>query len=628
MTKQNISTIIVFIAIFIASILFINQDKNNRIDSYIKQQHKSINNQFNVINDEKYQLAQIIYNDVISDKNTLSILENVTKTNSQQKLSELRDNLYKNMHKKYLQWKLFGVKQLHFHLKDNISFLRMHKPEKFGDDLTTIRESIHLTNQLKIPEKGFEMGKVVSGFRYVFPIFALDGNHVGSVEASISTEAFREELANSFHSRINFIISKDVVDKKSFKGAISKKYKLTAISDQFYAPIDQKTNSLKIPGNILTKIQEGLLKGNVFSVYFKHNKLYKIITFYPIKNIKDKKTVAYFVKYSNSTFINNLYKDFYIITFMIFILLFAIIIYIYNNNIFKHKLSHSLEQISKQKEELSHTVHELEEQNIQIANQIEDARKKDNLIADQSRLASLGEMIGNIAHQWRQPLSAISTTASGLSVQHELGILDQKELSPSLGKIVDKTLFLSQTIEDFRNFIEGKKEDVEFDVSSAIDSAFSVVDSSISNHHITIIKNYKENMRISNYKNEFIQAILNIINNAKDALDDGIRPIDERFLFVELTKQNDLVHITFQDNANGIPNDIITKIFEPYFTTKHQSQGTGLGLYMTYKIIAQSMQGTIDVENTHFTHNEKEYFGAKFTITLPMNLEKEEEGII
>jgi len=622
-SKQNIITIIFFTIIFMISITFINQDKDHRINSYLKQQHKHMNTQFNVVNDEKYQLAQIIYNDIISDKKIISILEKSNHTHSKTYMKILRLKLHNHIHKKYVQWELLGIKQLHFHTKNNISFLRMHKPSKFGDDLTKIRASINLTNQLKIPVKGFEIGKVLSGFRYVFPVFAQDGSHIASLESSISTNSFQEELEHSFHSKINFIINKKIVDVKGFPDSIKNQYKIAKISANFYAPIGQLENSSKIPKDILNKIKLGLEKTNTFSVYFKYNKLYKIITFYPIKNVNNKKAVAYFIKYSNSTFIGNLYKDFYIIIFMIFIFLIAIIIYIYNNNIFKHKLSDTLDQISKQKEELSHTVHELENQNRQIAKQIEENRKKDTLIADQSRLASLGEMIGNIAHQWRQPLSAISTTASSLSVQNELDILDKKDLSPALGRIVDKTLFLSQTIEDFRNFIEGKKEDVEFDVSSAIDSAFSVVDSSISNHHITVIRNYKENMRISNYKNEFIQGVLNIINNAKDALDDGKRSIHERFLLVELTKQNDQVHITFQDNANGIPKDIINKIFEPYFTTKHQSQGTGLGLYMTNRIITQSMQGSLNVENTSFIYQDKEYFGAKFTITLPMQLDKE-----
>ena len=300
--------------------------------------------------------------------------------------------------------------------------------------------------------------------------------------------------------------------------------------------------------------------------------------------------------------------------------LLGIFYFIYRDSLYKRELTKNLSIIHSQKDELVFSLEELEQQNIQITKSMDDSQKKDQKIAEQSKLASLGEMIGNIAHQWRQPLSAISTSASSLSVQNELGILDTNELSPALGKIVEKTQFLSQTIEDFRNFIEGKKEDVEFAVSSAVDNAFNVIDSSISRHHITIVKNYEDMIFISNYKNEFVQGVLNIINNAKDALDDGLRPIDERFLLVNIKKEDEIAIITFQDNAGGIPQDIMNKIFEPYFTTKHQSQGTGLGLYMTYQIIEQSMQGHLFVENTDFTYKDKEYFGAKFTITLPMNL--------
>jgi signal transduction histidine kinase len=256
---------------------------------------------------------------------------------------------------------------------------------------------------------------------------------------------------------------------------------------------------------------------------------------------------------------------------------------------------------------------------------MEENKRKDNMIAEQSKLASLGEMIGNIAHQWRQPLSAISTSASSLSVQHEMGILDPKDVSPALGKIVEKTQFLSQTIEDFRHFIEGKKESVEFVISSAVDSALSVVDSSIANHHVQVKKEYKDIIFVTNYKNEFIQGLLNIINNAKDALDDGIRPIDERFLLIKVEKVDNNAVITFQDNAGGIKEEILSKIFEPYFTTKHQSQGTGLGLYMTYKIITESMHGTLVGENTDFEYEGKSYHGAKFTIEIPIQLNQNGE---
>ncbi|MBI3873657.1 MAG: HAMP domain-containing histidine kinase [Arcobacter sp.] len=242
------------------------------------------------------------------------------------------------------------------------------------------------------------------------------------------------------------------------------------------------------------------------------------------------------------------------------------------------------------------------------------------MIADQARLASLGEMIGNIAHQWRQPLSAISTSASSIIVQNELGILDTNSLNPTLDKIVEKTQFLSQTIEDFRNFIEGKKEKVEFVISSAIDNALSVIDSSILRHGIIIGKDYSEIIFITNYKNEFIQGVLNIINNAKDALD-AKNDINNRLFFISVKRFQDKAVIVFQDNAGGIPEDILSKIFEPYFTTKHQSQGTGLGLYMTYKIITESMGGTLLADNHEFKYGGTTYFGARFMIELPLTLE-------
>jgi signal transduction histidine kinase len=132
---------------------------------------------------------------------------------------------------------------------------------------------------------------------------------------------------------------------------------------------------------------------------------------------------------------------------------------------------------------------------------------------------------------------------------------------------------------------------------------------------------------VYNYKNEFIQAVLNIINNAKDALDDATRHTSERYIFITVKKENGKGIIIFQDNAGGIPEDIIPKIFEPYFTTKHQSQGTGLGLYMTYKIIFESMDGTLKVENKEFTYKDKTYFGARFTIELPINETKEDNNV-
>jgi two-component system, NtrC family, sensor kinase len=132
-----------------------------------------------------------------------------------------------------------------------------------------------------------------------------------------------------------------------------------------------------------------------------------------------------------------------------------------------------------------------------------------------------------------------------------------------------------------------------------------------------VIKNYQNIVFITNYKNEFIQSILNIINNSKDALDEQNNK-NNRLLFINVEKLQDSVKIVFKDNAGGIPTEIMSRIFEPYFTTKHKSQGTGLGLYMTYKIITESMKGSLSVSNVEYVYNNTNYIGAEFIILLPL----------
>ena len=245
----------------------------------------------------------------------------------------------------------------------------------------------------------------------------------------------------------------------------------------------------------------------------------------------------------------------------------------------------------------------LEEQHIKLINS--------------EKLASMGEMIGNIAHQWRQPLSVISTASTGIIIQKEYGILNEDELIKTCNHINDNAQYLSKTIDDFTNFIKGDSESVKFSLKNDTDSFLKLVDSTIKNNHIDVILNLTEDIRINGYPNELIQCFINIFNNAKDALIENNQEGD-RYIFISQETVNSNVVIKFKDNAGGIPSDVIRKVFEPYFTTKHQSQGTGLGLHMTYNLIVDSMNGTIEVNNINYKYNGKECVGAEFTITLPL----------
>jgi len=278
------------------------------------------------------------------------------------------------------------------------------------------------------------------------------------------------------------------------------------------------------------------------------------------------------------------------------------------------KLNKNLQSIVEEKtKELKKLNKDLEKRvQEEVAKNIE----KDKQLLEQSKLAAMGEMIGNIAHQWRQPLSAISTSATGMLMQKQLGILTDEQFEKFCETINVKAQYLSKTIDDFRNFIKGDRKKRKFSIKDLIDGFLSLEEGIIKNNNINLHLNIDENIEINGYKNELTQCLINIVNNAKDALNEKVKE-GERLVFIDAYQENDLTVIQIKDNAGGIPDNIISKIFEPYFTTKHQSQGTGLGLSMTYNIITEGMNGEIFAKNIIYRYEDKEYKGALFTIKLP-----------
>ena len=244
------------------------------------------------------------------------------------------------------------------------------------------------------------------------------------------------------------------------------------------------------------------------------------------------------------------------------------------------------------------------------------AREKDKQLMQQARFAALGEMIGNIAHQWRQPLSAISSISSGMQLQMELGLTTDEEINNSYKKILNNIEFLSQTIEDFRGFFKEDKENVDFNVVDIINKTVPIIEASYKDNNIILHQEIENDTLISHgMPSELSQVFLNILNNAKDATVSN-NP-KERNVYLHATCNDKYNIVTIQDNAGGIPLDIIEKIFDPYFTTKHQSQGTGIGLYMSKDIVENHMHGQISVKNISRTIGEYDYDGACFIVKIP-----------
>lgn len=237
-------------------------------------------------------------------------------------------------------------------------------------------------------------------------------------------------------------------------------------------------------------------------------------------------------------------------------------------------------------------------------------KEQEKLLLEQTKNAQMAEMIDNISHQWRQPLSAISTAASYMKVADDMGISQKDEDRKMLDNILEHAEYLSNTLDMFKNNILEQKNYKEIILQESVNNAINVVSASLKNSDIEFIYNIKssEPIKIKMLAGKFSNVIVNLLNNAKDAL---LRnKIKHPFIKLELMVENNDVIITVEDNAGGIKKEIIPKIFDLYFTTKHQSQGTGLGLYMSKNLIEKDLKGTINAQNT------KE--GVVFTIKIPL----------
>ena len=238
------------------------------------------------------------------------------------------------------------------------------------------------------------------------------------------------------------------------------------------------------------------------------------------------------------------------------------------------------------------------------------------LLDEQSKLAAMGEMIGNIAHQWRQPLSVISTSASSIKFKLDFDqTVDKDFMKHTSDKIVEQVIYLSKTIDDFRNFIKGDSTIEDISIKEVLENTFSLVDATIKNNYINLVTDIEDDLIINGNKNELQQAIINIINNAKDALKEKIKYDDDKFIFVSTKKiDKNTLRLKIRDSGGGIDNRVLDRIFEPYFTTKDENTGTGIGLSMVDKIISERHQGEIKAYNESYVHNGKNYTGACFEI--------------
>ncbi len=230
-----------------------------------------------------------------------------------------------------------------------------------------------------------------------------------------------------------------------------------------------------------------------------------------------------------------------------------------------------------------------------VDEEVEKNREKDKRLLQQSRMAQMGEMISMIAHQWRQPLAAISATSASIELKAGMNKLDNNTAQQKARDISNFSQHLSTTIDDFRNFFKPNKSKSKTSYNEIIKSVLAIIENSIKNHNIQIVKDLNCHESFHTYNNELRQVVLNLIKNAEDALIEN--NIENGHIKISTYTENDTYVLKVSDNAGGIPKDIIDKIFDPYFSTKIKKDGTGLGLYMSKIIIEEHCDGTLHASN-------------------------------
>ena len=627
--KNNLFIFLFFVVANIGVYFVVEINKDQRIQKALDQHVNKLQTHYEILLYHQKQTANASYQSTFEDPKIASIIQKAYHANEEER-TLLRNQLHDLLAKKYNTLKSKGVLQYHFVFPNNTVFLRMHKPSKFGDDLTGIREDFMFVNEHKTPIHGFDQGRTAHGFRHVYPVFN-DDEYVGAVEISFSSEILQEYLTEISKIHTHFLVDKHIFDVKAWnRDDLVNRYVQSSEHPDYMITMTSKHNfNICVVSNqhrlepVLDKIDAGIKKGDPFAVYTLYKGNADIISFIPIKNTQDTKTLGWLVSYETDDFVNMTLEGGYKIQMVALIVIALLSYFMYRilnqkeilDNLVTQKVEH-IEQINRDLEE---SEHELQLLNESLEQRVKEEIEKNNQIQKKlfhsEKMVAMGEMIGNIAHQWRQPLSMITTSVTGMKLQQSIGILDGEDLVKNCDAINEAAQYLSHTIDDFRDFIKGDKEKSKFNLTQTIKKALNIQSSSIKNHELKIITNLDDSIQIESFPNALIQSFINIFNNSKDILKLKNNRL-ERFIFITTYKQNDKVYLSIKDNGGGIPDEIIHKIFDAYFTTKHQSQGTGLGLHMTYNLIVQHMHGLIDVHNVEFDYEGKHYTGAEFLIIL------------
>jgi len=546
---------------------------NKRVSALVTNEEELVSITYKTIIDAYEKNANILFNTVISNEKILKIFYKASTTKDKEVLKTCRQKLYLSLLREYNTLKPFDIKQLHFHLKNNDSFLRFHRPAKFGDNLTKARKTVAFVNKEHKNISGFEEGKIFNGYRFVFPL-SYKNEHMGSVEISISMNAIIKAIRHNLKSDINFIMSKKIVGNKVFKNEKSN-YIASDISPNFLyeksihassnSDIKKYLDNYDFKGKDLETI---LSTGKIFTFISTFKDTSKIITFYPIKNVVTKQTVAYIVLQKKSNEVAALKSVLYTVWFsLVFVIILALVAY------YRVKRSQEIAYMATQTKSL---------------------------------------FLANMSHEIRTPMNAI-IGFSDILIKSDLDENQKKHLS-YIKSSSSNLLAIINDILDFSKVEAGKLtlEEIPFNMKELTQNLHSILDVMAKEKDLTFLLKYN-----TPYDGDIIgdptrvgQIIINIANNAIKFTSHG----SVKIFITTLNETLDAIEyqIIIKDTGIGMSKETVAKLFTCFeqadSSTNRKYGGTGLGLSITKSLI-NMMRGKIDVRS-------KEGEGSEFIVSI------------
>ena len=557
------------VVISIVVVFFLYLETKSRIDVLKKKTIAIHQAQLNASINQYKASNKFIFDSVINDKEVLILQKKALETNDEQQRDIYRKELYKKLNPFYQHLKEYGIKQLHFHFPDTTSFLRFHKPNKYGDNLKDIRYSLVLANRDLRPVFGFEEGRIFNGYRLVYPLF-YEKEHIGSVEISLGFNALNKITLENYYTFQYMILNKNIVEGKVFSGE-KRNYDKSSISDDFYHEVNSfsnyksgfSTNGKTITVDAFTKINEEL-RNEIDSktlLQYKHivkfiqvDGKYYVVSLMPINNIQNK-NIGYIISYDYCECVRDMYDEFYMKLILVGILFIAIFFFMYQQD-----------QVKKELKKIT-----------AIANQ-----ERDNAMASSKAKA---EFLANMSHEIRTPLNAIIGFIDILKEENR-----GRKAEYYVDIIKSSTLGLLEIIEDILDFskIESGKltiEKIDFDVRKELGIIAKIFEEKCLKKNLDFSLEFDKNLPqvINTDLFRLRQVLLNLISNAVKFTPDGEK------IRVSIDYEKKVLCVSVRDNGIGVSEDKQEHIFEVFnqedSSTTRKYGGTGLGLSISYELV-------------------------------------------